>query len=122
MLLLGPNALITKKKMWGGGTVAIRRKALQPFTFSKGGPHIAVGEIACVSAWDIMHNEEKYPAAHQFDGHRFINNKNNDYYSPTTLEQHLPSSHHDGNMIRGGTRLTDASQDFPIWGYGSKVW
>lgn len=94
--------------------VAIRRKALKPFTFSKGGPHVAVGDIACVSAWDIMHNEEKYPKAHEFDGHRFIN-------SPPAHpkeSKHLRS--HDSNIR--GTTLTDASQDFPIWGYGSKVW
>lgn len=91
--------------------VAIRRKALEPFTFSKGGPQVAAGDIACVSAWDIMHREEKYPAAHKFDGHRFIN-------SPLANSKHLQS--HNGNMR--GTVFTDASQDFPIWGYGSKVW
>lgn len=60
---------------------------------------------------DIMHNEEKYLTAHQFDGHRFINKS-------AATSEHLPS--HDGNMR--GTTLTDASQDFPIWEYGSKVW
>ncbi|KAL9105337.1 MAG: hypothetical protein Q9187_008728, partial [Circinaria calcarea] len=40
--------------------VAIRRKALKPYTFSNGGPHVALGQIACVPAWDIMHNDAKY--------------------------------------------------------------
>lgn len=91
--------------------VNIRRKAIHPFTFSKGGPHLAVGDIACVSAWDIMHNEEKYPMPHEFDGHRFIND-------PFATSKHLRL--HDGDMR--GTTFADASKDFPIWGYGSKVW
>lgn len=91
--------------------VAIRRKALEPFTFSNGGPHVAVGDIACVSSWDIMHNEEKYPTAHEFDGHRFINDSH-------ITSKHLRSQDDD---VRG-TTFTDASQEFPIWGYGSKAW
>lgn len=58
-----------------------------------------------------MHNEEKYPAANKFDGHRFMNDS-------LTNSEHLQS--HTGNMR--GTGFTDASQDFPIWGYGSKAW
>lgn len=48
-----------------------------------------------------MHNEEKYPAADKFDGHRFVSN------SPTTL-QNVQSSN--GNMR--GTTFTDASEIF----------
>ena len=90
-------------------SVGIRRKALKPFRFSHGGPQVAVGQIVCVSAWDLMHDEERYPSPNTFEGLRFV-----------------PSTHHsvkEGscNPLRG-SRFTDASRDFPIWGLGSKVW
>ena len=88
-------------------TVSIRRKALKDYTFANGGPRVSVGQIACVSGWDIMHDELKYPNADTFDGLRFIK-KNN--------MSGLPD-----NIMRG-TTFTDASTDFPIWGLGSKVW
>lgn len=90
-------------------TVSIRRKALKPFTFSNGGPHVSVGEIACVPGWEIMHDESKYPNAETFDGLRFVTNT------------HSTTSGSSDNILRG-TTFTDASKDFPIWGLGSKVW
>ncbi len=89
--------------------VSIRRKALKPFTFSKGGPHVAVGQIACVSAWDIMHNESIYHEPNSFDGLRFVKSTA------------APASGLRDDSVRG-TTFTDASTDFPIWGLGSKVW
>ena len=89
--------------------VSIRRKALSPYTFSNGGPHVPAGEIACVPAWEIMHNELRYPNAKAFDGLRFVQNVH-------TKASALP------NDAMRGTTFTDASQDFPIWGLGSKVW
>ena len=89
--------------------MSIRRKALRPFTFSNGGPHVAVGEIACVQGWDIMHNEAKFPNAHTFDGLRFVKSHERTASGPAD------------NELRG-TTFTDASKDFPIWGLGSKVW
>lgn len=87
--------------------MGIRRKALQPFTFSNNGPSLAPGDIACVSAYDIMHNPSKYPSPHSFDGMRFV-------------QQAAPASHATEGMR--GTYLTDASKDWPIWGLGSRVW
>ena len=89
--------------------VAIRRKAMKPFQFKNGGPYVDVGEIACVSAWDIMHNESKYPRPDTFDGLRFV-----------------PAAHKTvegapNNVLRG-TTFVDGSKDFPIWGLGSKIW
>ena len=89
--------------------VAIRRKALRPYTFSHGGPHVALGEIACVPAWEIMHNETNYPRANEFDGLRFV--PNSTFGKP---EREISDQR--------GTTFTDASKDFPIWGLGSKVW
>ncbi len=90
-------------------SVSIRRKALKPFKFSNGGPHVAVGEIACVPGWEIMHDELKYPNAYTFDGLRFVK-------SELTTASGLSD-----NTLRG-TTFTDASKEFPIWGLGSKVW
>jgi len=89
--------------------VSIRRKALKPFTFADGRTHVAAGEIACAPAWEIMHNEAKYPNPHVFEGLRFVK----DLPVPLSTARNEPMR---------GTILTDASKDFPIWGLGSKVW
>ena len=65
-----------------------------------------MGQIACVSAYDIMHDETKYPNAQVFDGLRFVKD------SSTASE---------GEEMRG-TTLTEGTKDFPIWGFGSKIW
>ena len=89
--------------------VGIRRKALKPYTFANGGPHVAAGEIACVPAWDFMHDPAKYPEPEAFDPLRFV---------PTSHDAVKGAPE---NLLRG-TSVTDASKDFPIWGLGSKVW
>ena len=91
--------------------MSIRRKALKPFTFADGRTHVAAGEIACAPAWEIMHNEAKYPNPHAFEGLRFVR----DLSLP-------PGTSATGREPMRGTALTDASKDFPIWGLGSKVW
>ena len=84
--------------------VAIRRKALQPYTFSNGGPHVAEGEIACVPAWDLMHDKAVYPDPMEFNGLRFV--KPN---APPESEKR-------------NTSFTDANAHYPLWGLGSKAW
>jgi hypothetical protein len=49
-----------------------------------------------------MHDETSYPNAYKFDGLRFV---------PTKQD----------NSMRG-TKLTDVSEKFPVWGYGSLAW
>lgn len=85
--------------------VAVRRKAVKPYTFKSTGQHVPVGQIACIPAWDLMHDESKYPDPNVFDGMRFV--KSSPDAPPSEVQ---------------GTRFTDASKDFPIWGLGSKVW
>jgi cytochrome P450 len=46
-----------------------------------------------------MHDETSYPNAYHFDGLRFVPTKKD-----TTMR---------------GTRLTDISEKFPVWGFGS---
>ena len=89
--------------------VSIRRKALKPYTFSNGGPSVSVGEVLCVSGWDILHDETKYPNADIFNGLRFVN------------QPSLGAPHAQSEEMRG-TIFTDASKDFPVWGLGSHVW
>ena len=80
--------------------------------FSEGGPHVARGEIACISAYDVMHNETKFPRPNEFDGLRFVKGQ-----STASAGNAL----HQGFGMRG-TTFIDASKDFPIWGFGSRVW
>lgn len=56
-----------------------------------------------------MHNEAKYHSPHDFDGLRFVEKTSED------------STDASSNGARG-TRLTDASKDWPIWGLGARVW
>ncbi|KAI9709132.1 MAG: hypothetical protein M1820_003578 [Bogoriella megaspora] len=87
--------------------VAIRRKALKSYTFAHGGQRLQVGQIACVPAWDIMHDAETYPDPTLFDGHRFARKA---------------KAREEGQENKAsGTRFADATKEFPIWGYGSKA-
>ncbi|KAL9121511.1 MAG: hypothetical protein Q9187_001931 [Circinaria calcarea] len=83
-------------------TLAIRRKALKPFTFSGGGPHVPVGKMACVSSYDLMHDEAHHPDASIFDGRRFASSK--------------------ATLGTKRSKFTDVSAHFPVWGYGSLAW
>ena len=81
---------------------------MKAYKFSNGGPYVGVGEIACVSGWDIMHDEAKYDKPFEFDGLRFIKDRK------AIVES--------GRGEMRGTQFSDASKDYPVWGYGSKVW
>jgi len=83
--------------------MGLRRKALKPFTFSNGGPHVPEGQIACLPAAEILTNPAKYPNPQQFDGLRFL--------KPSANVQTEESD----------SKLTDVSKDFPVWGFGSKA-
>lgn len=88
--------------------VAVRRKALKPFTFSHNGSHVATGQIACLSGWELLH-ESRYPDHDEFQGFLFVENHAT---GPAALS---------ASKARG-TSFTEASKDFPIWGLGSKAW
>jgi len=77
-------------------TRAIRRKALKPFSFTDG-PYVPAGSMACVSSYDLMHDEKNYPNPYEFDGLRFVSRASG----------------------MKGTKFTDISERFPVWGYGS---
>ncbi|MCJ1475924.1 hypothetical protein MMC13_004588 [Lambiella insularis] len=91
--------------------MSIRRKALKPYTFSHGGPHVEPGQIACYPAYEVMHNGARYTNPDVFDGLRFVKN-------PEAVSKTIKSS---GSAEMRGTTLTEGSKDFPIWGFGSKI-
>ena len=80
--------------------VAIRRKALQDYTFSGGSPHVPAGRIVCVSSYNLMHDAVHYPCPDEFEPFRFINKETG----------------------ASTSRFTDVHENFPIWGYGSLAW
>ena len=81
-------------------TLAVRRKALQPYIFTSGSPHIPAGATVAVSSYDLMHNSTDYPSPNDFQPRRFINTE---------------------SSVRG-TKFTEVSEKFPVWGYGSLAW
>ncbi|KAL1969931.1 hypothetical protein VTN77DRAFT_7441 [Rasamsonia byssochlamydoides] len=81
-------------------TLAIRRKSLADFTFSDGSVHVPAGWMACVSSYDLMHDEQTYPNPEEFDGWRFVT----------------------AQSSARGTKLTEVSEKSLVWGYGSLAW
>lgn len=79
--------------------VAIRRKALRPYTFSDNSIFVPQNATVCVSAYNHMHDPKTYPEPDSFIPTRF----SPDSYS----QQH---------------KFTDVSETFPVWGYGSLAW
>ena len=71
------------------------------------------GQIACVPAYEIMHNDAKYPHPHEFDGLRFVNGGG--------IKPGGDKMSEGGEEMRG-TTFTEGTKDFPIWGFGSKIW
>ncbi|KAI0410100.1 cytochrome P450 [Xylaria palmicola] len=76
--------------------LAIRRKALESYTFSDGSISVPAGATVCTSAYDQMHNPEVYPNPNSFEATRYLSNDD--------VKQ---------------SRFTDISESFPVWGYGS---
>lgn len=61
-----------------------------------------MGSMACVSSYDLMHANNQYPDATRFNGHRFL---------PSTTASTMK-----------GSKFTDISEHYPVWGYGSLAW
>ncbi|KAI0853766.1 cytochrome P450 [Daldinia vernicosa] len=78
-------------------TLAIRRKALEPYTFSDGSLSVPSGATVCVSSYDLMHNPQTYPDPNAFNPSRYLPKEPN--------SQQL--------------KFTEVSEAYPIWGYGS---
>ena len=78
-------------------TLAVRRKALNDYQFANGGPFIPSGSTVCVSSYDKTHDPVDYPDPYE--------------YRPARFTDMLSSMK--------GSRLTDVSDKFPVWGFGS---
>jgi len=79
--------------------ISMRRKVLQPFTFSDG-THLRAGDVACVPSKAIMRDAAHYGMNRlTFDAFRFVKSKGGD-----------------------GTRFTDTSPTYPFWGLGRHSW
>ncbi|KAK8010137.1 cytochrome P450 [Apiospora arundinis] len=81
-------------------TLAIRRKALEPYDFSDHSLSVPAGATVCVSAYDLMHDSRTYAEPDAFDPTRFLPRKD----SSTTQQQR---------------KFVEVSESFPVWGYGS---
>ncbi|CAI6285304.1 unnamed protein product [Periconia digitata] len=77
--------------------LAVRRKALKPYTFASGSPNVPAGATVAVSSYDMMHKSIDYPSPEEFQPRRFMD-------SDTSVR---------------GTKFTEVSEKFPVWGYGS---
>ncbi|KAF2267498.1 cytochrome P450 [Lojkania enalia] len=78
-------------------TMAVRRKALKDYTFVGGAPFVKAGSTVCVSSYDKMHDDIDYPNPNSYQPRRFLDTR-----SPVR-----------------GTKFTDVSEKFPVWGFGS---
>jgi hypothetical protein len=79
--------------------ISVRRKVLEPFTFSDGA-HLRVGDVACVPSQAIMRDQAHYGTnSLVFDAFRFVSS--------------------DGENV---SRFADASPTFPLWGLGRHSW
>lgn len=81
-------------------TMAVRRKALQPYTFASGAPQVPAGATVAVSSYDQMHDIAHYPNPDEFQPRRFMKTE---------------------SSIRD-SKFTEVSEKFPVWGYGSLAW
>lgn len=80
-------------------SISVRRKVLQPYTFSDG-THLAVGDVACVPLQAIMRDPAKYQGSLTFDPWRFV----------------------DRTAAGNVTRFAETSPIFPLWGLGKRAW
>ncbi|KAI1471052.1 cytochrome P450 [Daldinia caldariorum] len=78
-------------------TLAIRRKALEPYTFSDGSVSVPSGATVCVSAHDLMHNPQTYAEPDAFNPNRYLPQE------PNAQQR----------------KFTEVSETYPIWGFGS---
>lgn len=86
--------------------VNVRRKALRPVQFSNGGPKVEAGDVACLPQYKMMTQSPRWGKdGRVFDGMRFARNV------PASWEEENPED-----------KLTEVSQDFTLWGYGSLAW
>ncbi|KAH6605698.1 cytochrome p450 [Trichoderma cornu-damae] len=88
--------------------ITCRRKALVPYTFQDGSS-INKGDWACIPQRAMMRDSTRYRDSQTFDGFRFAR-------ANAQLRQHKQSA---DVPDQKESSLTDASPDWPIWGFGN---
>ena len=95
-LCLLDSFLKESSRLHPSDAISVRRKVLQPYTFSDG-THLRVGDVACVPSMAIMQDPAYYGAdCLMFDAFRFLNAKG-----------------------ECKTKFTDTSPTYPLWGLGT---
>ncbi len=92
-------------------TVTGRRKALAPFVF-RDGSWLSEGDWVCVPQRAMMKDGSRYSDANTFDGFRFA--RANDALRQGSKPHEVPD--------KAASNLTDATIDWPIWGFGNTAW
>ncbi len=92
-------------------TVTGRRKALAPCTLQDGS-WLSEGDWVCVPQRAMMRDESRYRHAGTFDGFRFA--RANDAFREGIKPDEVPD--------KAASSLTEATIDWPIWGFGNTAW
>ncbi|KAF7936355.1 uncharacterized protein EAE98_002574 [Botrytis deweyae] len=80
-------------------SISVRRKVLQPFTFSDG-TCLLPGDVACIPLQAIMRDSTYYSDSLTFNAFRFI----------------------DENRTKNLSKFIDTSSTYPLWGLGKHAW
>ncbi|BCS19564.1 putative cytochrome P450 [Aspergillus puulaauensis] len=82
--------------------LSIQRKALNPYSFSGNGPHLAAGSLVAVPQEALMRDSTLYAKANKFNGFRFVV---------------FDEKNEQGETIpRACPKFTDVSWKYPYWG------
>lgn len=92
--------------------VTIRKKAIAPYTFGSGGPHVPIGNQVCAPLQCIMQDEANQANAQVFDGFRFARHDVKCDSETATEKDSDPQER----------KFTTVSAKFPFWGYGPRAW
>ncbi|OKL62700.1 hypothetical protein UA08_01152 [Talaromyces atroroseus] len=99
-------------------SISVRRKVLQPFTFSNG-TRLMKDDVACVPLQCILTDPSIYQDPLKFDPYRFMransNNNSEDEEAKIRAKQ-------EAKPLPRNPRFTDTSTQYPLWGLGKHAW
>ncbi|KAF7884731.1 uncharacterized protein EAF02_005067 [Botrytis sinoallii] len=98
-LLLLDSFLKESSRHHPSDSISVRRKVLQPFTFSDG-TCLLPGDVACIPLQAIMRDSTYYSDSLTFNAFRFI----------------------DENRTKNLSNFVDTSSTYPLWGLGKHAW
>jgi Cytochrome P450 len=80
-------------------SISVRRKALQPYTFSDG-LHIATGDVVCAPMRAMLQDESNFSDSRTFNGFRFVK----------------------ADGVKSHSTYVDGDTKFLLWGLGKRAW